>query len=290
MSQKQQKCSLPKINEGNYYNTEINMAYVSVSQYKSFMGTPDTEPCEALALAEAKGEYTRPSHSTSLLIGSYVDAALTGDLEVFKLEHPEIYSSRGSTKGELKSDFKQAQEMIDRARRDETFMQFLEGNHQVIQTGEIEGVPFKIKIDNVAYLNGKPVAIVDLKTVKKMYEGMWVKDSGENITWVEKWNYDLQGACYQYIYEQNTGLKLPFYIAAISKDKDSDGVAHPRLKIIQIPQFKLDERLAEVKANIWKVQALKNGEIKPIHCKKCDYCADTLPCEVISLDELVLEL
>jgi hypothetical protein len=52
----------------------------------------------------------------------------------------------------------------------------------------------------------------------------------------------------------------------------------------------MDERMAEVKANIWKIQALKNGEIKPIHCKKCDYCADTLPCEVISLDELLLEL
>ena len=278
-----------KINEGNYYSPESNMEYVSVSQYKLFFGTPDQEACEAAALAEIKGEFEKPSHSTALLIGSYVDEALTGSLEKFKIEHPEIYSSRGATKGELKSDFKQAEEMVERARKDETFMQFLEGDHQVIQTGEIQGVPFKIKIDNVAYLKGKPVALVDLKTVRKMYEGMYVKDSGENITWVEKWNYDLQGACYQYIYEQNTGLKLPFYIAAISKDKDIDGVAHPRLKIIQIPQFKMDERLAEVKSNIWKIQALKNGEIKPIHCKKCDYCADTLPCEVISLDELLLE-
>ena len=278
-----------KLNEGNYYSPESNMEYVSVSQYKLFFGTPDHEACEAAALAEIKGEFERPSHSTSLLIGSYVDEALTGNLEKFKIEHPEIYSSMGATKGKLKSDFRQAEEMVERARKDETFMQFLEGDHQVIQTGEIEGVPFKIKIDNVAYFKGKPVALVDLKTVRKMYEGMYVKDSGENITWVEKWNYDLQGACYQYIYEQNTGLKLPFYIAAISKDKDIDGVAHPRLKIIQIPQFKMDERIAEVKSNIWKIKALKSGEIKPIHCKKCDYCADTLPCEVISLDELLLE-
>ena len=113
-------------------------------------------------------------------------------------------------------------------------------------------------------------------------------DSGEFITWVEKWQYDLQGAVYQCIYEQNTGVKLPFYIAAISKDKDSAGVAHPRLKIIQIPQTKLDERLVEVKQNIGKIQMIKDGEIDPVACGHCDYCADTLPCDIITMDELIL--
>jgi len=277
------------LNEDTYYTPEADMRYVSVSQYKKFVGSVYmNDYCEAAALAEAKGEIERPM-TTSLLIGSYVDEALTGNLEKFKKEHPEVFVSRGDRKGELKSDYLQAETMIARARKDPTFMAYVDGGkHQVIMTGSIEDVPFKIKVDHVAYLHGQPVALVDLKTVRSMEEIFRVPDSGEFITWLEKWGYDLQGSCYQYIYAQNTGLRLPFYIAAISKDKDSAGVAHPRLKVIQIPQTKLDERLSEVKQNIKKIQMIKTGEIEAVACGHCDYCADTLPCEIISMDELIL--
>jgi hypothetical protein len=277
------------LTEENYYTPEADMRYVSVSQYKRFIGSVySNDACEAAALADAKGEIERKP-TTAMMIGSYVDEALTGDLEKFKAEHPEIFSSRGATAGQLKSEYIQAEAMVERARKDETFMAYVDGgDHQVIMTGDIEGVPFKIKIDHVARLNGESVAIVDLKTVRSMDETFRVPDSGEFITWVEKWNYDLQGAVYQFIYAQNTGLRLPFYIAAISKDKDSAGVPHPRLKIIQVPQTKLDERLSEVKQNIKKVQMIKSGEIEPVHCGHCDYCADKLPCSVISMDELIL--
>lgn len=280
-----------ELTEQNYYSTEMNMKYVSVSQYKRFIGNPyDNDTCEAAALAEAKGEIVRPV-TASLLIGSFVDEALTGDLDKFKSEHPELFLTRGESKGMLKADFRQAEEMVARAKRDDTFMAYVDGgDHQVIMTGEIDGVPVKIKIDHVAKLDGRPVAIVDLKTVKDMHETFRAVDSGERMTWIERWNYDLQGAVYQYIYEQNTGVKLPFYIAAISKDKDGAGVAHPRLRVIQIPQIKMDERIVEVKQNIKRVQAIKNGEMEPIHCKHCDYCADNLPCEIISMDELILEV
>lgn len=276
------------LNEENYYSTEMNMKYVSASQYKMFFN-PYKNCCEAAALAEIVGKFERPI-TDSLLIGSYVDEALTGNLERFKAEHPEIISTRGDSKGELKATYKQAEKMISRAKADALFMSYVSGGkHQVIYTGSIEGVPVKIKIDHVAFKNGQPVAIVDLKTVKSMYETFRVKDSGEYLSWVERWHYDVQGALYQEIFYQNTGLKLPFYLAAISKDK-TESVAHPRLKIIQIPQTKLDERMMEVKRNIGKIQALKEGKMLPINCGTCDYCADTLPCEVISMDELMLEV
>ena len=277
-----------ELNEQNYYSAEMGMKYVSASQYKLFFN-PYKDCCEAAALAEIKGEFERPI-TDSLLIGQYVDEALTGDLARFVKEHPELISTRGETKGELKSTFKQAEKMLERARKDPLFMSYVTGGkHQVIMAGEIESVPVKIKIDHVAYKNDKAVALVDLKTVKSMYETFRVKDSGEYISWVERWHYDLQGCIYQEIYYQNTGLKLPFYLAAVSKDK-TEGIAHPRLKIIQIPQTKLDERMVEVRRNIGKIQALKEGKIEPINCGHCDFCADTLPCEVISSDQLLLEV
>ena len=275
--------------EDSYYSLEMNMKYVSVSQFKSFCGTPSRPACEAAALAEVRGEITHEP-TTSMKVGSYVDAALTDDLEKYKAEHPEILVTRGDRKGELKSEFLQAEVMIERAKKDDKFMAFLDGEHQKILTGEINSVPFKIRIDALPELEGKPVAIVDLKTVKSMHETFRVRDSGEFITWIENWNYDLQGACYQEIYYQNFGVKLPFYIAAISKDKDGFGDAHPRIKVIQIPQQVMDARLIEVKNKIQNIQALKSGEIEPVACGKCDYCADTLPCEVISMDELLLEV
>lgn len=277
-----------ELNEQNYYSSEMSMKYVSASQYKMFFN-PYKDCCEAAALAEIRGEFERPV-TDSLLIGQYVDEALTGDLERFRKEHPELISTRGDTKGELKATYKQAEKMISRAKADALFMSYVTGGkHQVIYTGVVESVPVKIKIDHVAYKNGNPVALVDLKTVKSMYETFRVKDSGEYLSWAERWMYDLQGCVYQEIYYQNTGLKLPFYLAAISKDK-TDNVAHPRLKIIQIPQTKMDERMVEFKRNIGKIQALKEGKIEPIACGKCDYCADTLPCEVVSLDQLMLEV
>ena len=51
----------------NYFSVENNMAYMGHSQFLAF------QRCEAAALAEARGEYTRPS-STAMLVGSYVDA------------------------------------------------------------------------------------------------------------------------------------------------------------------------------------------------------------------------
>ena len=280
---------MSELNEKNYYDKEMNLKYVSVSQYKLF-SDPYRTCCEAAALAEIRGEYEKPV-TKSLLIGSFVDEALTGDLESFKSTHPELFVTRGDRKGELKADYIQAEEMVARAKKDHTFMAYVTGGvHQAIYTGEVNAVPVKIKIDHVAYKDGEPVAIVDLKTVKSMTESFYVKDSGEYMSWVERWHYDLQGAVYQRIYAQNNdGIMLPFYIAAISKDKDSDGVAHPRLKIIQIPQNKMDDRFAEFEQNIRKIDRLKKGEIEPIHCGKCDYCADTLPCEVISMDELLLD-
>ena len=60
-----------KLTEQNYYSQKANFEYMSVSQYKSFC------KCEAAALAELKGEWTKPS-SQALLLGSLVDEMLTG--------------------------------------------------------------------------------------------------------------------------------------------------------------------------------------------------------------------
>jgi len=252
----------------NYYSSDADWKYCSVSQYKMFCGTVGQLGCEASAMAKLRGEFTEPI-TTSLLVGQYVDCFFEGTLDVFAAQHPEIYSSRGKTAGELKSEYKLASSMIDRATRDSLFMQYMAGDKQVIMTGEIEGVPVKIKIDST---DGK--RITDLKTVKSITDSFYAKDLGQRLNFIDWWGYDLQGAVYREIYRQNTGETLPFYICAVSKDKTGD-VAHPRIKVIEVPPMVMDEKLVEVRHNITKIQDLKTGAMEPIRCEVCDYCADT---------------
>ena len=70
-----------KLTKDNYFSKDAMQSYWSVSQFKEFC------KCEACGLASAKGEYRR-KETDSLLIGSYVDAYFSGELEDFKLFAP----------------------------------------------------------------------------------------------------------------------------------------------------------------------------------------------------------
>lgn len=276
--------TLPVLTPENYYSVESNIAYVSVSQYKDFVGTIGKMGCEAAALARMRGELTEEK-TIPLLVGSYVDAYFEGTLPTFVAQNPSVISTRGATVGQLKSEYKQADLMIQRAERDEVFMRYMEGDKQVIMTGEIEGVPVKIKIDSC---DGK--RLTDLKTIRSITETFYAKDLNQRLNFCEWWGYDLQGAVYREIYRQNTGDLLPFYICAISKDKTGT-VCHPRIKVIEVPPIKMDEKLIEVKSQINKIQDLKNGLYDPIRCEICDYCADTEVLDgPISMDMLMGEI
>ena len=126
-------------------------------------------------------------HST---IGSYVDRWFEGTIDRFKEEHPEIFKRDG----DLKAEYKMADRLIGRAQRDDLFMKYMSGEKQVIMTGEIAGIPWKVKIDS--YLEGK--AIVDLKVMESITKLKWVRDIGY-LDFVRYWGYDIQGAVYQEI-------------------------------------------------------------------------------------------
>ena len=57
----------------NYYSDEANKIYLSVSQFKDFIGTYGRTGCEEMALAKIKGEY-RTEPTNAMMIGSYVDS------------------------------------------------------------------------------------------------------------------------------------------------------------------------------------------------------------------------
>lgn len=235
----------------NYFSVEANMQYMGSTQYKDFVN------CESMALAKAKGEYEEDK-TTALLIGSFVDNYFSNTLDQFKTENSSIFVTRGENKGQLKSEFLQAEYIIKRIERDPFFMKFITGQTQVIKTGEIAGVPVKIKID--CYHPGK--AITDLKIIKD-FNKQW--KNGLPLNFIEFWGYDIQGC----IYQAAEGNKLPFIIAAATKEKEPD------LAVISIPQERLDYCFEQVKANIQRFDAIKKGLIEPNRCEKCDWCKRT---------------
>lgn len=240
----------------NYYSKEMNKAYMSVSQFKDFVGTYGKLACEFEAI-EKMEERWNPEPTTALLVGSYVDSYFEGSLEGFKKKNPEIFTQ----KGELKANFKKAEEIIARIERDEYFMRFLSGEKQKIMTGNMFGCDWKIKMDS--YI--EDVAIVDLKVMASITDLKWVKDLGY-LDFVRYWGYDIQGAVYQKIVEINTGKRLPFYIAAATKENEPD------IRIIQITQNYLDEAMIVIEANIGRVLRVKSGEQEPDKCELCDCC------------------
>ena len=244
---------------GNYFSQEAEREFLSVSQYKKFAGSLGKPGCEAKAMAELKGEW-EDEKSTALLVGSYVDAHFEGTLDLFRAQHPEIFTKQGG----LKAEYRRAEEVINRIERDEYFMVHMAGQKQVIMTGELFGAQWKIKMDSYF----PDLLIVDLKCMKSLREDNYSKDYG-HMEFVRYWGYDIQGAIYQKIVEINTGKKLPFKIAAASKEE------FPDIEVIQVEQSLMDAALAEVEKNVPGILALKNGEYDPIRCETCNYCRHT---------------
>jgi hypothetical protein len=245
----------------NYFSPEAMREYWSVSQFKSF------NKCEECGLAELNGDYERPE-TDALLIGSYVDAYFSGELKEFIDKNgSKMVKKDGRT---LLAKFEQANIMIKRVEADPLMREFLKGEKQVIRTGELFGVPWKIKID---VLNEK--RIVDVKAVKD-FEDVYDPAYGSKRSWIEYWGYDIQGAIYQKIEQISSGRSepLPFYLEAVTKEKVGS-VPEPDIKIVQIPQHILDAALKLVEAKIDRFDLIKQGEVDPIRCGRCSWCKRT---------------
>lgn len=257
-----------KLTAENYYSPEANWQYMSASQFKSFRS------CEAAALAELRGELGRKD-TTALLVGSYVDAYFSGELEQFKAEHPEIFNKRD---GSLKADFQKAQAICERLERDDLARMLLSGKHQTIKTGKISGVWYKTKSDslltarqveaickkfpevrNIVPFGG--AMIVDLKCMKD-FADVWDEEQHEKVHFAEYWGYDIQGAIYQAIDKR----MLPFVIVGATKEAATD------IEAMYIPDDDLAFALSEVEILSPRYAAIKRGEIIPEGCGKCAYC------------------
>lgn len=239
-----------ELTEQNYFSNEMNMKYTGSSQIKSFLS------CEGRTLAELNGEWEEPT-SDAMLVSSYIDESISGTLDNFKEQNPQIFTQ----KGELKAQYKIAEKVLEQINNDPMFSKYVNGDHQKIMTGEISGVPVKIKIDS--YFKDK--LIVDLKAMKNL-DLIWNEETKQKENFIEMYGYLTQAALYQEIVRQNTGKQLPFIIAVCTKQEYSERA------LLSIPKEELDLKLEFLKNYLPHIQELKEGKIEPTSCGKCNYC------------------
>lgn len=221
--------------------------------------------CEACALAKLKGEWVE-EQTESMAISSYIDAVVSGQEEEFLQKEIEKINNKEKSYILLKSGKKtakviQADEVIAQMQQDKMFWKYIGGDHQQIMTGEISGVPVKIKIDSFH----KDKCIVDLKAMANL-DLIWNDKTRQKENFIDAYDYVLQGALYQEIVKQNTGKQLPFIIAVATKQKYSQRA------LLQIDQEKLDLKLQFLQSYLPHLQELKQGKIEPASCNCCDYC------------------
>lgn len=242
----------------NYYSKQANSLYLSNSLFKEVYGYPaNPYPCEAAALLGPAN-----TSSEALLVGGYVDAAFESDQALKDF----IAANEGRLKLKTGKAFYKfvtdADVAIARAKRDPVFMSYFDGQHQAVMTGEIGGQPFKIKMDD--YKPG--VRITDLKYVKSAAEA-YCEPLRRRVTFIEAYGYHIQGAIYQEVVAQNTGIRLPFYIGYITKEENPD------YGIVEIPQGMLDEGLEYVTLSL-AARPMAQVRLDPHPCRRrsCQFC------------------
>jgi len=254
-----------KLNKANYYSLEADRYYMSNSQFKSFL--PSYEGCEAQAMAKLNGKFEQGSN-TAFEVGHYVHAWNEGTLEEFKANNPGLYSSRGSTTGQLKSEFKYANKMIDVLANDPLVMKALAGKKEVIMTTELFGIPWKVMLDSYQPEVG---IFADLKTTKEMSGKFWNTDVGVYENFIYHYGYHIQMAIYAEVEKVVKGRDnwlLPHMVIVTKQDP-------PDHEIIYFDYDAIEQGLHIVGKHIERVKAVKSGSVEPVRCEKCEYCRAT---------------
>lgn len=254
-----------ELNKENYYSQEANLYFMSVSQFKGFV--PAYGGCEARAMAVLHGEFV-PEPVEAFLEGHYLHAWNEGVLHEFKASNPRLYSSRGSTAGQLKSNFKHCDKMIEALESDPLVMKTLAGEKEVIMTAKLFGIPWKIMLDSYQPEVG---LFADLKAMKEIDGKFWNVGAGVYENFIDHYGYNVQMAVYaevERLFNNQPEWLIPNLVVVTKQDP-------PDKEIIYFDFDDIEQGLHIVSKHIDRVKEVKSGLVDPVRCGKCEYCRST---------------
>lgn len=263
-----------RLTRENYYTPQADWEYMSCSQYQSFL------ECEAATVARLSGRYVSKEKPEALLIGNYVHSYLESKEaheEFLKQNFDDIYKTRVDKKsGEITvtgkyAPFERADRMIDTLTGCEEIKRFIDmdGENERIMTGEIFGMPWRIRIDK--YIPGRNL-IIDYKTCADFHKSEYNEQTRQKESFIEAYGYMMRAAVYSEIEMQNTGKDIPanFILICVSKQDVPD---KDLFLLNNRERYELE--LENIKKNLIRIKRVKEGSVYPLRCGRCEYCRAT---------------
>jgi hypothetical protein len=260
----------------NYHSQEVKREYMSNSQWKHWL------KCPMATVAELEGRFVRET-SEALLVGSYVDRALTMPQEFdawCELHKEDIFKTKSvkgirEYTGEKYAPFVNADIMIARMKADPFYPVISENSiGQAVFEGEIDGMKWLYMADWL--IEGSEPVIFDLKTAKgfeddwaedEYYSGDECKKINKRVPWYDAAGYWRQLAIGRELYRQKTGLTAACGIVAVTKQDP------PALGLWALDDvYRLDREISHIKKMTYIVKAWKDGSIPAPKCGVCEWC------------------
>ncbi len=250
-----------ELNHDNYYSLEADMAFMSFHQLRNW------RTCPAAEQARQAGTWIEEP-CDALLVGQYVHCAL---LEPDKL--PAWMEKNGKAictgKGTLRAEYKVADAMIARLKRDPDAMLLLQGpggESEKIITWDAEGVTWKGMLDRV--YTGHQL-IVDLKSARD-FEKSWGSSPGWRLPWWKEHDYDAQMSLYSKAMHLLTGEPYTPVIVGVTK-QDPPDITGVEFSL----GTELDLAYSRAIAGLGEALEIKAGRMPAWRCEKCDFCRST---------------
>lgn len=248
------------LNRENYHSPEAKRKWLSSSDVKQAI------KCEFAWKAYRTGQMQEDESKEAFKQGNLFETMLNGtdeEIRLFLENNPDMFSSRGATKGELKAAYQSVMDCVESVRRQPFLMDIIKNSRkQVIMTGKILGVPFRVMCDLI-YSDG---SVYDLKCMKSFVRE-WSNRAETYVEWFESWNYPVQLWVYKEIAEQN-GLTVT-NVGLIAGSKQNADVQALRFSADIMAQAKADA-LYEIE----RMKDILNGA-EPMRCESCEACIKT---------------
>lgn len=263
------------LTDDNYYSPAADREYMSCSQYQTFVGVADDFPCEARAMAKIMGNYTEKP-TDAFLHGNYFHTAMEGDKAHAAFLEANAHRVYKKTKNPAAQEKYAAFDVLDAclriAHQDASFRKLIDapGDNEVILSGEIFGVPWRIRCDKIIRQNH---IIVDWKTCASLNQLHYSAEKRDKVTFVEHYGYLMRAAVYMEIYKQNFGVKPAFILGCVTKQDPPDKgiyVIHPETDAVVL-QYELDK----IQQRLPYIMPVKNRNKAPKRCGFCAYCRQT---------------
>jgi hypothetical protein len=253
------------ITSANYHDMATKREYMSHSQYRNWL------TCAAATRAEIFDGY-QPRKTDALIVGGYVDRALTAPEELMayiEQYKDDIYGKKG---GKLAA-FVKADMLIDRLEKDATWQTIAKASKkQVVMQGVIAGVNWLYMSDLQIERNGQET-VIDLKTACD-FEEDWVKDcAGRSVkvNWIDAAGYWRQLAVGKELFRQTHKAEAVCAIIGAKKPVTDDRPVGLGLWVLD-DATRLSEEIRQIERMTPLVMSWKDGSVPAPACGKCDYC------------------